>query len=170
MSPRPMSKISLHIPRRQDVTREGCVNSNRARLTLLILAGIVAVILTWFGLMDFAFSTPGQNSPIAVALVWILPLFSLPLLVTYWIWKRVRPAAFWAFAACQWVTLSWFNWESCLRKGCTTSNPLLIVLSAGIIFPVWLWVVIAGLCQYEYLLRRRDLNIGGAPDGSSLHL
>jgi hypothetical protein len=146
------------------------VKSNRIRWTPLILAGVVAVILTWFGLMDFAFSTPGQNNPIAVALIWILPLFSLPLLITYAIWKRVRPAVFWAFAASQWATLSWFNWESCLRKGCTTSNPLLIVLSAGIIFPVWLWILIAGLCQYEYHLRRRDLTTSGVPDRSSLHL
>jgi len=131
------------------------VNSNRVRWALLILAGIVAVVLTWFGLMDFAFSTPGQENPIAVALIWILPLFSFPLLITYWIWKRVPPAVFWVLAACQWATLSWFNWESCLRKGCTTSNPLLIVLSAGIIFPVWLWIVIAGLCQYEHHLRSR---------------
>jgi hypothetical protein len=146
------------------------MKSNRNRWTLLILAGIVAVILTWFGLMDFAFSTPGQDNPIAVVLIWILPLFSLPLLVTYGIWKRVRPAVFWAFAVSQWATLSWFNWESCLRKGCTTSNPVLIVLSAGIIFPVWLWIVIAGLCQFEYGLRKKDLNTGEVPDGSSLHL
>jgi hypothetical protein len=146
------------------------VNLNRVRWALLIIAGIVAVILTWFGLMDFAFSTPGQDNPIAVALIWILPLFSLPLLATYWIWKRVPPTVFWAFAASQWATLSWFNWESCLRKGCTTSNPVLIVLGAGIIFPVWLWIVIAGLCQLEYRLRRRDLNTSEVPDGSSLHL
>jgi hypothetical protein len=146
------------------------MKSNSIRWVLLTLAGIVAAILTWFGLMDFAFSAPGQNNPIAVALIWILPLFSLPLVVIYWVWKRVRPAVFWGFVACQWATLSWFNWESCLRKGCTTSNPVLIVLSAGIIFPVWLWIVIAGLCQYEYRLRRRDLNTSAAPDGSSLHL
>jgi hypothetical protein len=129
---------------------------NCIRLLLIILAGAVAVILTWFGFMDFAFSTLDQDNPIAVALIWILPLFSLPLLVTYWIWKGMRPVVFWAFVAGQWATLSWFNWESCLRKGCTTSNPVLIVLSAGIIFPVWLWIVIAGLRQYEHHLRSRD--------------
>lgn len=146
------------------------MKSNSIRWALLTLAGIVAAILTWFGLMDFAYSAPGQNNPIAVALIWILPLFSLPLLVIYWIWKRARPAVFWGFVVCQWATLAWFNLDSCLRKGCTTSNPLLIALSAGIIFPVWCWIIIAGLCQFEYRLRNRDLNTNGAHDRSRQHL
>lgn len=129
------------------------MNSNRIRWVLLILAGLVAVVLTWFGLMDSAFTTPGQDNPVAVVLIWILPLFSLPLLGVYSIWKRVPPAVFWGFVACQWATLAWLNLDSCLRKGCTTSNPLLIVLSAGIIFPVWCWIIIAILCQYEHHLR-----------------
>ena len=146
------------------------MKSNSICWVLLMLAGIFAAILTWFGLMDFAFSAPGQNNPIAVALIWILPLFSLPMLVIYWIWKRVRPAAFWGLAICQWAILAWFNLDSCLHKGCTTSNPLLIALSAGIIFPVCCWIIIAGLCQFEYRLRHRDLNNNGAHDGNRLHL
>lgn len=129
------------------------MNSRAIRWILLILAGIVAVILTWFGLMSFAFTTSGQDSPIIVALIWILPLFSLPLLIAYSIWKRVSPAVFWGFVACQWATLAWLNLDDCFREGCTTSNPLLIVLSAGIIFPVWCWIIIAGLCQCEHHLR-----------------
>jgi hypothetical protein len=134
------------------------MNSNPVRWALLVLAGMIAIVLTWFGLMDFAFTTPGQDNSIAVALVWILPLFSLPLLVGYAIWKRVPPAVFWGFVACQWATLAWFNLDSCFRKGCTISNPVLIVLSAGLIFPVWCWLAIAILCQIESRLRRRDLN------------
>jgi hypothetical protein len=129
------------------------MNSNSIRWVLLTLAGIVAAILTWFGLMAFAFSGPNQGNPVAVALTWILPLFSLPLLITYSIWKRVPPAVFWGFVACQWAVLAWFNLNSCFLKGCTTSNPFLIALSAGIVFPVWLWGIIAGLCQFEYHLR-----------------
>ncbi len=170
MSLRLTSRISLPIPHLRDVTREGCVNSNYIRWVLLVLAGIVAVILTWFGLMDFAFSTPGQDNPIAVALIWILPLLSLPALVTYWVWKRVPPAVLWGFVLCQWAALAWLNLDSCHRKGCTTSNPLLIMLSAGVIFPVFCWIAIACLCQFEYRLRPRDLSANGTHDGNRLHL
>jgi hypothetical protein len=132
------------------------MNSNPIRWALLTLAGIVAAILTWFGLMAFAFTDPGQDNPIAVALIWILPLFSLPVLVIYCVWKRMRPSVFWGFLACQWATLSWLNLDSCHRKGCTTSNPLLIALSPAVIFPVWCWIIIAGLCQFEYRIRRKN--------------
>jgi hypothetical protein len=132
------------------------MKSNPIRWVLLALAGIVAVVLTWFGLMSLAFTTPGQEHPIAVALTNILPLFSLPLVITYGIWKRLSPALFWGFVGGQWTTLAWFNWEDCLRNGCTTSNPLLIALSAGIIFPVLCWIIIAGLCQLEHHLRPKD--------------
>jgi hypothetical protein len=131
------------------------MKSNPIRWVLLALAGIVGVVLTWFGLMDFAFTTGGQHNPIAVALIWILPLFSLPLVVTYSVWKQMPPAVFWGFVACQWTTFAWFNWQNCLRDGCTTSNPLLIVLGAGIAFPVPCWIIIAGLCQIEHHLRRK---------------
>jgi hypothetical protein len=129
------------------------MKSNPIRWVLLALAGTVALVLTWFGLMDFAFTTHGRDNPIAVALIWILPLFSLPLVVTYSTWKRMRPAVFWGFVACQWATLAWLNFENCFRKGCTTSNPLLIALSAGIFLPVLCWLIIAGLCQLEHHLR-----------------
>jgi hypothetical protein len=133
------------------------MNSRPVRWILLTLAGIAAAILTWFGLMDFAFTDPGQDDPVAVALLWILPLFSAPLLVIYVVWKRVKPAVFWGFVACQWAAVSWLNLDLCLRKGgCTTSNPLLVVLGGAIVFPVWCWILIASLCQCEYRLRRKS--------------
>ena len=105
---------------------------NSIRRVLLTLAAIVAVVLTWFGLMDYAFSTPGQDNPIAVALLWILPLFSLPAVVIYWVWKRVPPALLWGFVLCQWASVSWINWDSFLHGRSTTSNPVLLALSGGV--------------------------------------
>ena len=129
---------------------------NPIRRVLFTLAAIVAVILTWFGLMGWAFSETGWQNPIAVMLIWLLPLLSLPTLITYALWKRVPPVVLWGLALCQWAAFSWINWDSVLQGRSTTSNPVLISLSGGVAFPVWCWIVIAGLCQYEHHLRSRD--------------
>ena len=71
------------------------MKSNSIRWLPLALAGIISVVLTWFGLMGSAFSQTGWQNPIAVTLIWLLPLLSLPALVTYSLWKKVPPAALW---------------------------------------------------------------------------
>ena len=125
------------------------------RWTLLVLAGIVGVVLTWFGLMGSVFSQPGQQNPVAVTLIWLLPLLCIPALVTYSLWKRVPPAMLWALALCQWTSFSWINWDSALHGQSTTSNPIFLALSGGVAFPVWCWIIIAGLCQYEHYFRSK---------------
>lgn len=146
------------------------MKSNSIRWAPLALAGIVAVVLTWFGLMGSAFSQPGQQNPVAVTLIWLLPLLSLPTLVTYSLWKRVSPAVLWVLVLCQWISFSWINWDSSLHGQSTTSNPILLALSGGVAFPVWCWIIIAGLCQFEYRLRRRGLNTDEAQNGSHIRL
>jgi hypothetical protein len=131
------------------------MRSKSIRRALLTLAGIVAVVLTWFGLMGSAFSQTGGQNPVAVTLIWLLPFLSLPALVTYWLWKRVPPAVLWGLVLCQWVSFSWINWDSSLRGQSTTSNPVLLALSGGVAFPVWCWIIIAGLCQFEHHLRSK---------------
>jgi hypothetical protein len=129
----------------------------------LSLAGIVAVVLTFFGLMASAFSETGWQNPIAVTLIWLLPLLSIPALVTYWLWERAPVAVFWVLALCQWGSISWINWDSALHGRSTTSNPLLLALSGGVAFPVWCWIIIACLCQYAHRLRRRALGTDSTP-------
>jgi hypothetical protein len=146
------------------------MKSNSIRWVPLALAGIVGVVLTWFGLMGSAFSQPGQQNPVAVTLIWLLPLLSLPALVTYSLWKRMPPAALWGLVLCQWMSFSWINWDSSLRGQSTTSNPILLALSGGVAFPAWCWIIIAGLCQFEYRLRHRDLNTDEGHVGSRFHL
>jgi hypothetical protein len=131
------------------------MNSNSIRWPLLILAGIFAAILSWFGLMGAAWSQVGSQNPIAVTLVWLLPLLSLPALTIYGLSKRAPPAMMWGFVFCQWASFSWLNWDSYLRGQSTSSNPLLILLSGGVAFPVWCWIAIAALCQYENHFRAR---------------
>ncbi|MGF7180202.1 hypothetical protein [Tunturiibacter psychrotolerans] len=131
------------------------MNSNSIRWPLLILASVFAVPLTWFGLMAAAFSEAGWQNPIAVTLFWLLPSLSLPVLATYGLWKRVPPATMWGFAFCQWIVISWLNWDSYLQGRSTTSNPLLILLSGGVAFPVWCWIAIAAVCQLENHFRRK---------------
>jgi hypothetical protein len=143
------------------------MKSNSIRWLPLALAGIISVVLTWFGLMYFAFSGAGWRNPIEVVLIGLLPLLSLPALITYSLWKKVPPAVLWGLSFCQWASFSWANWDTVLQGRSTTSNPILVALSGGVAFPVWCWVIIAALCQYEYHLRSRTENAQpAASDGA----
>jgi hypothetical protein len=101
------------------------------------------------------FIQPGQQNPVALKLIALSMLLSLPALVTYSLWKRVPPAVLWVLVLCQWISFSWYNWDLPLRGQPTTSNPVLLALSGGDHFPVWCWIIIACLCQYEHHLRSR---------------
>src|SRR5579875_3703394 len=125
------------------------------RFILLIPAALICIVLYWFGLMSFAWSDPIQRNPIAVFLIWFLPLLSLPALISYWAWQRVSPLLFWGFAACEWAACSWLSWDSYFLGRSTTANPILLTLSGGMALPVWCWIILAGLCQLEHYLRRR---------------
>lgn len=131
------------------------MSSKVQRLMLLTLAGLVSAVLTYWGLMAFAFSGTASENRIAVTLFWAVPLLSLPAVGVHIFWSKMPTAIFWALLICEWVSVSWLNWDSCLRRGCTTSNPLLITLSGAIAFPVWCWIAIACLCQYEHHIRTK---------------
>ena len=126
-----------------------------ARFVLLTFAVLLCIPLTWFGLMSSAWTEAGRDNPIDVSLLWILPLLSLPLVVAYWAWAKMPPLEMWALALSEFASASWLNWTECLRRGCTTSNPVLITLSGVVFFSVPFRVAIAILCQCEFALRDR---------------
>ena len=125
------------------------------RIAVLTSAGIVSVLLTGFGVMAFGFSETGYQNHLAVTLFWALPLMSLPLFSMYSLWSKMPVATFWGLLFCQWATMSWLNWDNYLHQREATSNPVLIALSGGATFPVWCWIVVAALCQYEHHLRNK---------------
>jgi len=126
------------------------------RVLLLTLAGLISVLLTNWGLMAFGFSSSGYQDHTPVVLFWALPMASLPVFAVYCAWRKMPTWAFWGLLICQWVTVSWLNWDSYLHEGGTTSNPILIALSGGVAFPVWCWILIAVLCQYEHYIRAKE--------------
>ena len=132
------------------------MGSKRKRIVVLILAGLVSVVLTNWGLMAFAFSERDPQSHIADTLFWALPFLSVPVLAVHCVWRRLPTTVFWVLLFCQWASASWLNWESYLRRGGITSNPFLYALSGVVAFPVWCWIVIAALCQYEYHIRSKS--------------
>jgi hypothetical protein len=122
---------------------------NLARWILLILAGLCALLTTWFGVFAHAWGGSGSGKHTLFVLFWLPPALALPAFLLKVVWPKLPVLVFWIAMVVQFAHGWWLNWLDCRHGNCILTSPTAIALS-GFAFPqVWGWILLATCLQLK---------------------
>ena len=120
-----------------------------ARWILLILAGLCALLMTWFGLFAWKWGYAESGSHTLFILFWLPSALALPAFFLKLAWPRMPVLFFWIALIVQFAHGWWLNWMNCRHGNCILTSPIAIALS-GFAFPQVLgWILLATCLQLK---------------------